>query len=1783
MKRAISTLLSLTMMFSILAQGPVAYAEGEEIMAPAVQEEILTGEETQREDPQSEEHPQEETPVEDAPEPTPAPEGGDAVNEHEPAEEPMEEAPAEETSAEEASEVIEEKTEEPELLQKQEDTQLPAESDTTPAGPTGGVEVTVLAGLPMGEKDLTVTLTTKDSETYQSQTLRLPAPDSSDPTATVRFSGLAAGTYTLTVSGGGFAPYTQDLTVADLIYQVQLCAGPLQTEAYADGQPHPGVLLIGDVVVNEEEDENKESLNQEDVDALIASMENGDTDGDLDGNGVVDLVDLQMLANSLSDTTPVYSSISAKIPAEMTTATSETGTQVEGELEDLLTGNGGVTLKPESDAAISAENPVQVSFDFTSAENEAVPMGGIVLQTPPVSETSSSVTGLTVVVEGEDGKEYEYTLGAVGLARLLTGDNITAQEDGSIVVDFGGQIAVKKVTIKITATSNSSNLAEISKVEFVNDMESRIPAPTMNIPENLTAEPGSQTFTLRWDAQVNVTGYEVKITLGDQTETIRAGVNSLTVNSFQNGKIKNGQTYTVQVQSVNGAWSSGYSAAITVTPKADKLPAAPDALKLTGRFQRIQASWKDMKDTDTYNLYYRVQGEGEFTKVEGIESNGYTIQGLQNNTAYEVYVTGVNELGEGPASLTSVASTANVNPVKMPAYNLINTPGNAGEVTAHIQSVTHSAGYMKDSPLDSGNTAWGVVDNDFASWYGINDWDDGGNYPDQGGVRITFDDTYNIGSISLAQAEDRGYYGYVRVYAKKDGQEYQVPNVSIVKHSDGSRSYYTIKIAGGVETDYLRVCVGYLYWATPVSISEMRFYRYDSLEDDILALYADDLHLELKEDVNEATIAALQERLDTPDSVSGELHPEREALQKELDNAKGLLDNQLKQAVEVHTTISASYDGHLGFNGLNAWQPLGVTAQAGEELVIYVGSNTGSTGASTSLQLIATQYNAEYSDLVSSPIPLKVGRNEITIPELSTVDTEHGGALYVQYTGSKSTDQYSVRVSGGVQTPTLDLYGVEDEAQRKALVTAYVEELTAYAAQLETLHTELHPEEGAYDAENCILNTTDIMLDQMMYSVPVTQVLSGLGSGSTEQRAEKLLTSLDAMDQMMLLFYQHKGLTNLEGAGDRNRLPAQHLNIRYMRMFAGAFMYAAGNHIGIGWGSVPGLMGGEPIQLKADGSYESGGYFGWGIAHEIGHNINQGNYAVAEVTNNYFSQISQAMDGVRFSYDDIYAKVTSGTTGQSSNVFTQLGMYWQLHLAYDTGYEYELYDFYEELFNSRFFARVDTYSRTPSAANELGDVPLTLGSNADQNFMRLASAAAQKDLTDFFERWGMTPDATTAAYMAQFEPETRALYYGNNDSRTYRFTNSADTSFAGKAVLTEGTTAVVDDVTPNQVNLTLASSADEGLVLGYEIARVTYENGKAQTQVVGFATGNTFTDTVTTINNRTVAYQITAVDQFLNRSESMLLPAVKISHDGSYDKSLWTASTNMVSVEDGHEEADEKDPCAPETVSAITQVIDNDKGTTYTGKTESGDAVITLNFHKSLAVTALKYTVTSGTPIQSYQIQITSDGSQWNTVATGTFSGQEVNTVYFPDEEGDPWVTTYDATQVRLIIQSPGNAEISVTELDVLGPTGDDVALQQKGIGILTDDFVYDKSTGAFIPEGSLVFTGSYKGNPAYNVVLLYDQDGNVVGGVDAEGNLVASQIILAEVPEQGELGEVSEGSWVYWIEPQDLEAMNPLQTVRVELYRVDNATTNEGQRLTSDTLAVQMPEKLPPITLGGN
>ena len=95
---------------------------------------------------------------------------------------------------------------------------------------------------------------------------------------------------------------------------------------------------------------------------------------------------------------------------------------------------------------------------------------------------------------------------------------------------------------------------------------------------------------------------------------------------------------------------------------------------------------------------------------------------------------------------------------------------------------------------------------------------------------------------------------------------------------------------------------------------------------------------------------------------------------------------------------------------------------------------------------------------------------------------------------------------------------------------------------------------------------------------------------------------------------------------------------------------------------------------------------------------------------------------------EVVASLTSNTLGKASNVFTQLAMYWQLHLAYDKGYNYKTYADYKEQLANLFFARVDTYARTPAKAPAPNKVALTISGGSDQALMRLACAAAEKNL-----------------------------------------------------------------------------------------------------------------------------------------------------------------------------------------------------------------------------------------------------------------------------------------------------------------------------------------------------------------------------------------------------------------------------------------------------------------------
>lgn len=1681
---------------------------------------------------------------------------------------------------------------------------LPEAQRSVTDQPVGEVRVKLVEGRAAAAgADLAVTLSGPGGF-QKSEAVSLAASGSQ---GAARFDGLADGAYELSVAAPGFATYRQQVEVSGDASSLEVHTGDLSPE---EGMAHPGLIVSGDA-------DGDGEVGEADATAVIDALEAESFDPacDFDDDGSVTLVDLQIAAERFG-AAQVDATVARSVPPAAIAVEVGEGFEVSSDPSALLAGDELVSFA--GTAPITDENPVRIAFDLASEGVQAPEVGGMVINVPPRSD--NAIAEGSIIVELEDGSEFDVAISAPlkwSFRSRAATPTATVDEGGAIVIDFGGQVAVKKVTLVITKTAGATNLAEVSKVEFLNDMESHIPEPDLSIPANLVAAPGSKKFDVSWDAQVNVTGYELSISANGVEEVKRTAATALSVSSFNGGKIKNGTEFSIRVRSANGAWRSPWSEAVSVVPVASAAPDAPEGLKLEGGYRSIAASWKSMEDTDSYNLFYREKADesAPFAKVEGIASASRKLEGLKDDTEYLVHVTGVNEIGESAPSLDAVARTTSVEPAQLPGYRLVNVPDADGRHLAHIASAAHAQGSMVDSPLDDASgdpkSALGLFDGDFASHLRVDNWDNGGY--DGGnrnkGVRVTFDEPQTLGMISFAEVVNGGDYGYLSVqYVDAQGAWKRAPASLLTRVDANGRKFSLVKLAEPIATSEVNVGIGrYNPQVGNVVIAEMRFHAYDSLEDDIMALYADDLHLVLQEGVTAATVEALQGRLDAPDEVTGDFHPFRGALQRELDNARTLLETPgLDDTVRVRNAISAARDNRgLGIGGLNAWQPLGATAAAGDQIVVYVGAPGKATGSSAPLRLVAAQQHPESGAVAKVAASLKVGRNEVTVPSLSSTDVERGGQLYIEYTGANDADAWGVRVSGATAAPVLDLYRVDDPAERLARTTAYVEELESHVAGLAQTHDERHAaSENAsvrygFDEKNCIANATDVMLDQMLYSVPAQQVLAGAGAGSTAERAQRLLASLDAMDQMMELFYQHKGLTGSFAPGTdaavvkANSLPSQHLNIRYTRMFAGAFMYAAGNHIGIEWGSVPGLAKGVPYALDDSGAKASGSLFGWGIAHEIGHNINQGQYALAEVTNNYFAQLARTDEtnaSARFKYADVYDRVTSGERGRAGSVFTQLAMYWQLRLAYDAGGAYETYGTYQDLFENRFFARVDSYARAPRTAPAPGGVALALGGGEAQNIMKLASAAAERDLTEFFARWGLEPDEGTAAYMAQFEPEARAICYASDDARAYARAHEDAGAVAGKDVV-EASVAVDG----SQVALALGADASAGdSVLGYEIARLTIADGTRQREVVGFSTEPAFVDNASSLGNRTVAYEVTAVDKFLNRSAPRALDPVKLAGDGRHGKDGWTVATNMASAQDVVPPTSEEDPDVPEPLPASALAVDGDAATVFTGTSANADPTMTIDLGKPTAVTALRYALqgaAEGAPLSAYRIEASLDGATYATVKEGELAlgADGTATLYFENGE-DPWICTYDARYLRITGTGQAGRAVSVGEIDVFGPSGDDVGLAEidgvPAIGVLKSDFEYQPAGEGqdklFIPKGSVVFTGSYKGNPAYNVVVLYDEAGDVVGGADADGNTVASQIVLAPPPGDAMLGETSEGRWAYWIEPGQLAGAELPARVRAELYRVDNALTNEGQRLTSDSLFASVPEALPEIELSG-
>ncbi len=1587
----------------------------------------------------------------------------------------------------------------------------------------------------------------------------------------LNINNLKKDTYKLEFSGKNFVTYSTNVTLNDYSKRVNITN-------------EKGMFAIGDV-------NGDNIINDDDINIMFNAIKNNNKEYDLNLDDKVDIADLNYVtANKNSEEKkPSITNTSAILNSNNISFNIGESIIESGDLNNIFKDTEtAVTLKQ------NGEDPIEVTLNLAGNDNkEEVLMSEVRVNFG--SNAENMPKGAMLRIETSTGEIKELPI--IESTNNENDDNsvvpFTEEEvEGTKVISLGGEVAVKKVTIVITETG-SNNLADIAKVEFLNNVKVETKAPAdLSKPKYVEIDNSvSEQLTVSFQNVPNVTGYEINIVGPKINSRFQTTFTSFTIEDLDNYK-----EYKIKVRSVNGEWYSPWTDEYTAIPETRNVPPAVDMVNATPTIGGIDFSWKDMMDTQSYKLYYRIRGTEKWTVLE-VSTNKYNLRGLESGVEYEAYITGVNKNGEGSPSQTVIAKTLELKPTIYPKYNLINTYNSETGKTDHIKSVSYKMGksYIKvGEELTSGNE-WTMVDDNPESYWEFEQWQMNSYTKTMDAPLFILDQKYTMNEFVIT-VPDSYKYSYKSTNPNDALVHYWTDEKDIsansritvqakieAKKDENNRVYYVLKLAEPIETSALQIGLTVTGNGPSVQIAELKFYNYDSLVDDVADLFADDLRVELKSDVTVEKINELKERADHKNN--GEYNPYRESVLNDLEYAEKILNdkNLNKDIITLNPNISNFYNSHLKFAmTISDYQPLGIAVRGGEQINVYVGSTTGKVNA----ELIFTQNYAEASTW-NSKYTLKPGQNIIDVPKIGSASAERGGSVYVRYTSKPdSNNTIKIRVSGGTKIPVLDTSLLTSATEKKEAIKNYINDLKDYVSKLNNMYSEYYQGKEyplAYDKETSALGVTEIVTKHGLWSFSAEAVRDAITTGldSIDQQVERLYESTESFDEMMEMFYRHKGLKELTSeeatTESYNAIPKARINIRYMRMFAGAFMYAGGYHIGIEYGSIPGVIQGS----------KNNGYFGWGISHEIGHQINQSDLVHAEVTNNVYALLAQTANDTSHSrledskiYDKIYEKVTSHTLGKSQNVFVTLGMYWQLHLAYDKNKTFNDTD--------SIFSKINVLTRTYKNDKKY---------NKDELLILFASLAAKKNLTNYFEIWGIKPrdemkdDLQTE--LKDLEVETKAIYYLNDEARRYILNNGT-----GISTSTKLTASISDtDQKEKRVTINFNVSGESEKILGYEILR----NGES----IAFVSGdkNSYTDNVGTVNNRAFTYDVVAYDYLLNTIKlDKKLDEVKISHDGSIKKDTFSIESNFKSAKD---KFDIEDADMDYSLLDVNKLIDGKVDTAFVGteritnlnigdkitsSIDDGNAYIIISLNTKMSLSGIKYTalvengVLDSNSIQKYKIYVSSDKEKWIEARSDTFNIDAKNPseiVYFMKEgttsKSQLW--TYNDVSYIKIEAIDNTKGISGAEIDLLANPGDNVDFKfvndELNVGILEKDYCYltdgcskDSDEGK-IKAGTVVFEGSYRGNPAFNTALLVDAKNN---NIYYKGTFMA----FAELEEDKSVFDVATGTWLFTMTKEEYDRMvKESGKIRAVLYRVNDAETNDGQRITSTSTAVKLPEKL--------
>ncbi len=1504
--------------------------------------------------------------------------------------------------------------------------------------------------------------------------------------------GLPQGSYAVRFTGRGYVPCREDVALGAYARHIIVGTGDAS-------------FSLGDCNGDGRVDGRDRALLSE---ALGSGAAEDLAQFDLNGDGVVDIIDLayvnrqidarggaQLLETTLLSPPVDLDGLTASLAAQGVTVGS-------GNLADLFqTGGGAVTLHPNGAGEIVLPIPFQ----------QAVELEELTI----VSAAFAPILAGVVEVEDESGQTFRYPFDNTLPAGVYA---LSVQEGSNVItVDLGRRVAVKKITITVTKTETGS--VTVESIRFLKEMVPVDPSAAESQVTGLTAEAGSERVSLKWNALPNISGYVVSWWPEAAPELVQK--RTVEVNRAEISGLENLVAYQFTVTAVDGAWSGKPSEAVTATPQPAGAPPAPDMAAVTALDGALRLSWKASKGATYYEVYYTSQPNaplGSYVRFGGaLTATSVTISGLVNDTTYYLYIIAGNNAGRSGASRISSGTPKAVDysrPAGIPTRGVLDWRDFASIRLADPNNWLRGEYTVFDPAY--------MADGDYRTHWTARDW----YYNEH--VVVTFREPQDLCAAIWVPRLDGTYASDLRAYSVQvwyAGENLSGPGHLVtggvdrgaLGNDNDMQTWPAIRGNPAVtkfaampfepQRNVIQVSVaaeqrGY----SLVSLSELMFLKYDEehrLADDIGALFSDPLRTALAPGVDLARINALQARLDGGER---DYCMEPDALADELALARELLNTGRSSGVVVSGVRSISGAGTLNYGqGGSVLQPLGVAAAAGQEITVYVsGIPDGEK-----VEIFATQFNAEANTWSASMGTLANGRNVLTIPQIGSQNTPRGGSLYITYSGS-APQNIRLHVRRAVDIPVLELtdWSTMTAQARTAAIDAYLAELDAYAP-------------AGTGRQDDWRNVTEIATPSVLLSLPAQAVRGALKGNRTEQLTNAVL----AWEQVMEICRTVQGIPG----------PIQvRQNIRCMQMFSGAFMYAAGNHVGIGYGSCGGMVGGAPVIGAVT---ESNRLFGWGIAHEIGHNMDK--LGKAEITNNIYSLAVQTFDGganilpsrleKSGKYAAIFNKTAQSLPGASGDVFVQLGMYWQLHLAYDGG-EKPL-EFYSKFFTAwkagTYFAGAASY---------------------DDKVARTAAGVTGCDLTEFFTHWGMELSQETKEILSKLTKEDRAVWYLNDQSRRERL--------AGTARATGTVSAAAEKTGDQEITLTFSTKVTNGgEVLGDEIFR--------ENTPIAFTTGGTYTDFIGSGNNRTYAYTVRAYDCLGYPIDSTKTEGIRVAYDLLVDSKEYEINR-----------------------SGDVVTFTMDKPTAVSGLRLPASA---------MTGGAVRVTVTDESK------KTTDVYSGTLSAESNRADGDDRFIAYFHlegDASDNERIGTYQAVSVTVTGVPAG---IGNEDIRLVSYAGDDISFLSDSatMGKLAEAYTYDTPEGKeTIPAGTLVIVGRFQGDPMYNTVRITGKfpASDLKGGEGEPAGLVEETLpgevlLFAEEQEDDRYGTISKGLFLFIPKVQEEtgtascggEIKLPA-SIRAELWRTVKPDSSEGTRCTSRTLWISCPggNDLPPVVLKG-